>query len=242
MDAKVRRQVATGTGARDFGRSHPVNTPEFILIIGELDELLGKVQSAAARQREGFIDKHSAAVRKRELERRIRGMHLPHIQRAGRSAAPDNPQLMDAFPRKPATTTQAAFRTVAGGMADAAEEHKDVMGKRGMSMDVLDDLKQSLKDYDAATELGNNGRAAHLEASAELRVLGHEIIQRVRLLDAVNQLHFRQDPSVLAAWAAVSKVQATPKSATEDEAGSEPASGGSAGSSDAASGGVRPAA
>jgi hypothetical protein len=241
MDAKVRRQVATGTGARDFGRNHPVNTPEFILIMGELDELLGKIQIAAARQREGFIEKHTAVLRKQELEQRIRGMHLPHIQRAGRSAAPDNPQLVDAFPRKPSTSTQAAFRTVAGGMADAAEEHKEVMAKRGMSMDVLEDLKQSLKDYDAALELGNNGRAAHLEASAELRVLGRAIVQRVRLLDAVNQLHFRQDSSILSAWAAVSKVQATPKSAVEGEGGSGPAQGGSAGSTDAASGGVRPA-
>lgn len=242
MDAKVRRQVATGTGARDFGRSHPVNTPEFILIMGELDELLAKVQLKAAQQRDGFIDKHTASVRKREIERRVRGMHLPHIQRAGRSAAPDNPQLLDAFPRKPATTTQAAFRTVAGGMATAAEENKEVMGKRGMSLDVLADLKQSLTEFDAAVELGNQGRAAHLEASAVLRLLGSEIIRRVRLLDAVNQLHFRQDPSLLAAWAAVSKVQATPKSGTDGAEASGPAQGESAGPSDVAGGDVRPAA
>lgn len=242
MDARVRRQVATGTGARDFGRSHPVDTPEFILIMGELDELLAKVQLKAAQQRDGFIDKHTASVRKQEIERRVRGMHLPHIQRAGRSAAPDNPNLLDAFPRKPATTSQTAFRTVAGGIADAAEENKEVMGKRGMSMDVLGDLKQSLKEFDAAVELGNQGRAAHLEASAELRLLGNEIIQRVRLLDAVNQLHFRPDPSILSAWAAVSKVQATPKGSAEGSEDVPPAQGGPDGSSDASGTDVRPAA
>src|SRR5262249_15676166 len=115
VDAKVRRQVATGTGSRDFGRSHPVNTPEFILIIGELDELLATVQTKAGQQRDGFINKHPASVQKRDLERRIREVHLPHIQRAGQRAARDNPQLLEAFPRKPATTTFAGFRTVAGG-------------------------------------------------------------------------------------------------------------------------------
>ena len=175
-----------------------------------------------AQQRDGFIAKHTASVRKRELERRIRGMHLPHIQRAGESAAPDNPKLVEAFPRKPATTSQAAFRTVAGGIADAAEANKEVMGKRGMSMDVLDDLKALLKEFDGAVELGTQGRAAHLEASAELRHLGHEIIRRVRLLDAVNQLHFRQDPSVLSAWAAVSRVQAAPKGSAEGAEASSP--------------------
>lgn len=237
MDAKVRRKVAAGTGSRDFGRSHPVDTPEFILIMGELDELLAKIQIKAGQQRDGFIDKHTGSVRKRDIERRIRRLHLPHLQRAGQSAAPDNPSLAEAFPRKPATTTQAAFRTVAGGMAAAAEEHKEVMAKRGMSVDVLEDLKQALKEFDAAAELGNQGRAAHLEASAELRLLGNEIIQRVRLLDAINQLHFRQDPSLLSAWAAVSKVQATPKTSAEGQDGSQPDQGPLAGPGD-----VRPAA
>jgi len=237
MDAKVRRQVATGTGSRDFGRSHPVNTPEFTLIMGELDELLARVQVVAERQRDGFIDKHTGSVRRRDLERQIRRLHLPHIQRAGQSAAPDDPELVEAFPRRPATTSLLAFRTMAGGVAAAAEEHKDVMAKRGLSVDVLEDLKQSLKEFDAAAELGNRGRAAHLEASAELRVIGSEIIRRVRLLDAINRLHFRQDPSILAAWASVSKVQASPKTSANGEEGAPPAPDGPAGPSD-----VRPAA
>jgi hypothetical protein len=216
MDGKVRRKVAMGTGARNFGRSHPVDSPEFILIMGELDELLARVQIRANQQRDGFIDRHAAAVRKRELESRIRGVHLPHLARAGQSAARDNHELAE-FAR-PVGDTYAAFRTAAGGMATVAEEHKELMVKRGMSLTVLEDLKQLLKDFDAAVELGNAGRAAHLEASAELKRLADEIVRRVRLLDAVNQLHFRDDPSVLAAWASVSRVQATPKTMPSSKA------------------------
>jgi hypothetical protein len=234
MDAKVRRQVATGTGARDFGRSHPVDSPEFVLILGELDELLGQVQVTAAKQREGFVDRHAAAVQKGELERRIRGMHLPHIQRAAKRAAADDPQLADAFPRKPATTSQAGFRTVVGGIADAAEAHQEAMGKRGMSAALLQDLKDSIKQYDAAMELGIQARAAHLEASAQLRHLGDEIVKRVRLLDGINRLHFQQDPAALKAWAAVSRLRATPKAGAEGAA--EDGAAGRAGSD------VRPAA
>jgi hypothetical protein len=241
MDARVRRQVAAGTGARDFGRSHPVNSPEFILIMGELDELLAKVQAKAGQQRDGFIDRHTASVRKRGIERRVSGMHLPHIQRAGRSAAANNPELVDAFPRKPAATSLAGFRTIAGGMADAAEQNKEALGKRGMSLDVLEDLKRSIKEFDAAVELGNLGRAAHLEASAELRLLGNEIVQRVRLLDAVNQLHFQQDPAILAAWAGVSKVRSRPGGG-DGEGGEPPVPGEPAGPDGGPSGDVKPAA
>jgi hypothetical protein len=246
MDAKVRRQVATGTGARDFGRSHPVDSPEFGLILGELDELLALVQATAGKQREGFIGRHTAAVQKDELERQIRGMHLPHIQRAARAAAADDPQLADAFPRKPATTSQAGFRTVVGGIADAAEEHKEVMGKRGMSASVLEDLKASIKQYDAAMELGFQSRAAHLEASALLRHLGDEIVKRVRLLDGINRLRYRQDPAALAAWAAISRLQGTPKGSVEGSEGGAAAAGDAtaegAGGAGGAVGDVRPAA
>jgi hypothetical protein len=223
MDGKVRRKVAMGTGARDFGHSHPVNSPEFTLILGELDELLGLVQVKANQQRDGVIDRHAAAVRKRELESRIRAVHLPHIARAGQSAARDNHELAEIA--RPVGDNYATFLTAATGMAAVAEENKELMVKRGMSAAVLEDLKLSLKDFEAAVELGNAGRAAHLEATAELKRLGDEIVRRVRLLDAVNQLHFRDDPSVLAAWAAVSRVQATPKSSAEtSEAGRQGAS------------------
>jgi hypothetical protein len=163
-------------------------------------------------------------------------MHLPHIQRAAKGAATDDPQLADAFPRKPATSSQAGFRTVVGGIADAAEEHKEVMGKRGLSADVLGDLKESIKQFDAAMELGVQSRAAHLEASAQLRHLGDEIVKRVRLLDGINRLHFRQDPAALKAWAAVSRVQATPKGSVEGSESGASAEGGAPG------GDIRPAA
>jgi hypothetical protein len=234
MDAIVRRQVATGTGARDFGRSHPVDAPEFVLILGELDELLGLVQVTAAKQLNGFIERHKASVRKDELERQIRGTHLPHIRRAAKGAVADDPQLAQAFPPKPAATNQAEFRTIAGGIADAAEAHKDVMGKRGMSANVLGDLQDSIKQYDAAMELGVQARAARLEASAQLRHLGKEIIKRVRLLDGINRLHFRQDPAALEAWKAVSKVQRGAKAGVEGSEGGAVTEG-------AAGGDVRPA-
>ena len=43
----------------------------------------------------------------------------------------------------------------------------------------------------AATELGKSARAAHIGASAEVRVLAEEVGRQVRLLDGVNLLAFR---------------------------------------------------
>ncbi|MGN6174148.1 MAG: hypothetical protein ACTHPS_14590, partial [Streptosporangiaceae bacterium] len=68
-----------------------------------------------------------------------------------------------------------------------------------------------------------------------LRHLGDEIVKRVRLLDGINRLHFQQDPAALALWAAVSRVQATPKGGADGPEGGAAAEGGAAGE-------VRPAA
>jgi hypothetical protein len=104
---------------------------------------------------------------------------------------------------------------------------------------VLEDLQKALKEFDAAVELGNVGRARHVGASAKLRVVAREIVRRVQLLDAINRLRFRNDPDLLAAWIAVSKVRAAPRSSTEAPV---PDDDQSQGTPPAAPGDVRPAA
>lgn len=201
-----------GIDCRDFNRAHPFDSPEFVLILTELDGLIVRSEVLSAQQREGFIDQHAGAIRKRELEARMRRIHLPHLAQAGESAARVNHELATTFKIRPPAETLAAFRTAAGSMAAAAETHKVVLTGRGMSLHVLEDLRRALKEFDIAAELGTAGRAAHVGASAELKIVGDEIVKRVRLLDAVNRLRFQDDPSLLAAWQSVSKVRATPKS------------------------------
>jgi hypothetical protein len=224
MDAKVRIRVAMGVASRDFAQTHPVDNPEFKLVLGELDEFIGLAQTLATEQREGHIDRHAASLRKRELEAQIRQVHLPHLVRAGRSAAADDHELASAFTRKPASNTFAAIRNAAGGMAETAEQHKDVMIKGGMSTMVLEDLQRAIREFDAAVQLGNTGLAKHVGAGARLKAVGDQIVRRVGLLDAIYRLAFRNDQAVLAAWGVVSHVRALPRTEAETPEESQPGS------------------
>lgn len=218
MNARDRRKIEMGHGSSDFSHAHAADSPEYVLILTELDAFLVRADVLSAQQREGFIDQHAATLRKRELESQIRSIHLPHLAAAGVQSARDDHELGTTFTNRPRVQTFAGFRSAVGTMVAAAEANREVMTKRGMSPTVLEDLKRAIQDFDTAVELGRAGRAAHVGASAELRLIGHEIVKRVRLLDAVNRLRFKDDPSLLAAWAAVSHVQANPKATAEPPA------------------------
>lgn len=238
MHARDRLKIEMGSVARDFMRQHPIDAPEFTLIVGELDGFLAASLALATEQRDGVIQRHAASLRKKELDEQIRTVHLPHLARAGRNAAQGDPELASLFDDvKPRKDTFAALRAAAGGMAAAAEQRKQSLQKGGMSMMVLGDLEHALGAFDAAVEQGNTGRARHIAATAKLRVVATEIVRRVEVLDAVNRLRFRDQPDLLAAWLRVSKVRAMPKS------DAEPAGDGdSQGTTPAAPGDVRPAA
>jgi hypothetical protein len=233
MEAKDRRVFQMGKEVSDLSHAHPLDSPDYVLLLGELDGLLVRGDALIGEQRGGINDRHAAALRKRELVGLIRTVHLPHLARAAERAADAEPTLAAAFRRKPSTDSYKAFVALATAVAAAAEQHQEVLAGRGMSARVLDDLKRTLAEFAAAIELGNQGRAAHVGASAELRVVAQEVVKRVRLLDAVNRLRFRDEPKLLAAWESVSRVQRAPQSGAGD--GAETGQG-------AGSGDVRPAA
>jgi hypothetical protein len=197
-------------------RKQPLQSTEDDVITGELDGLVAEALALATEQRDGIVQRHAGSRRKVALEAQIRTVHLPHLAGAGLSAARDDSELASLFANtKPRRHSFAAVRATAESMAAAAEQHKDALVKRGMSAMVLADLQEALWEFDAAVEQTNVGRARHIAATAKLRVVAIEIVRRVQLLDAVNRLRFEHNPELLAAWAAVSKVRATPKSGTE---------------------------
>jgi hypothetical protein len=228
-----------GTSVRTFGRAHPVESPEFGLIMGELDRTLERIVALDGQQRAGLLDRHASAKQKAKLMATIRSVHLPHLAQAGQRAARTEHELGTTFRIKPSRGSLAAFRTAVGTMVAEAERHREVLVKEGLSPAVVADLERTLGALDAATELGKTARAAHVGASAEMRVLAEEVGRQVRLIDGVNLLAFRDQPELLAAWHSVSRVRASPAPAeVEDQPG-----GGAAGSRPPVPGGdVRPAA
>lgn len=217
MDADVRRSIDMGTRTHTFGTTHAVASPDFGVLLTQLTGLLARGTALAAQQRDGFVERAAASARKRELERTIRAVHVAHLAQAGQLAARDDHEIGSTFRLAPATGSFTAFRTAVGSMAEAAERHREALVKRGMSGTVLADLGEAVKQFDLAVERANAARAAHVAASAELRAVGAEIVQVVRMLDAVARLEFKDDPSLLAAWKSVSRRQAVSRDGSAAE-------------------------
>jgi hypothetical protein len=228
MDGKVRRGLEMVSRALKFHEANPSDSQEYEVFLKGVGERLARAQGLIAQQRDGLIDVHAGSAHKQEVMRTIRAVHLPHLAEAGQAAAKDDHELAKLFIFKPGSDTLLGFRSATGAMLAAAQEHKEVLVKHGMSPQVLDSLVEALAEFDAAAELGSKGRAAHVGATAELTVLGKELVKSVRMMDAVNRLRFRDTPALLASWQNVSRVHATPRNgetevaSTADSTGAQP--------------------
>jgi len=112
-------------------------------------------------------------------------------------------------------------------MAAEAQNRKELMVQHGLVETVLDNLVQTLDQFDAAVESGSGGRQAHFGAGAELQDVADEIVQIVRVMDGLNRYRFMNRPELLAAWESASNVLAAPKNGTpKPDPGTAPPAGG----------------
>jgi len=149
---------------------------------------------------------------------------IAHLAEVGRAASREEHELGKTFRFKPGANTFLAFRTAARGMASAAQTHREVLAKHGLSQSVLDEFVQMLDQFDAAVALGNDGRTAHVGATRELKAVATEIVRTVRVMDGRNRQRFVEEGQLLGSWISASTVLGTPRAGTEPEGGT-PAGG-----------------
>ena len=87
----------------------------------------------------------------------------------GRFVAKDNGKLAEEFLTRPGVGSYARFLIATRAMHSAATNQKDVLAKYGQSESVLEQFGKMLDQFEAAVQLGHNGRAAHKGATEELR-------------------------------------------------------------------------
>jgi hypothetical protein len=245
MDARSRRHIQMGISAREFGRGRPDSDAGYNVSLGQLDQLVTRAEQAATVQREAQVDTRTSSAQKKDLRRAMLLGPIAHLAGVGRLAAKENAELGKSFLVKPGVGTYLTFRTTARTMQAAAESHKEVLAKYGLSESVLAQFGQLLDQFDAAVTLGANGRVAHKGATRELRSVSTMIAQTVRVMDARNRQRFQDDPQALGSWLGARQVLGAPKGS----GGPAPVEGGTsdtpvtpAGSGTPAGGEVRPAA
>ena len=147
MDADSRRKIEMGVRALEFSLAHPDTEPAMAATVARLEQLLARAKEAATVQRDGFVRVHAAAARKQELRRQMRAGPIAHLAEVGRAAAREDHELGKTFSFKPGADTSFAFRTAARSMAAAAQEHRELLGKYGLSQSVLDQFIVTVRRF-----------------------------------------------------------------------------------------------
>ena len=162
---------------------------------------------------------------------------IPHLAQIGALAAREIHELGKAFRFRPAAQSQVAFHSAGRAMLEAAQTHKEVLVKHGLSESVLVEFERMLDQFDAAMRLGAEGRMRHTAATRELETLTKEAGRLVRAMDARIRIRYRNDLPALEQWVSARAVLGVPRPVEE---GAEPPAEG--GGTPGAGGEVRPAA
>jgi len=224
MNAQSRRRIEMGARALEFSRAHPDTEPGMASMVTRLEQLVARAEDTATAQRDGLIHVRAASARKEELRRAMLAVPIAHLAEVGRAAGREEHELGKTFRFKPGASTFLAFRTAARGMASAAQTHREVLAKYGLSQSVLDQFVQLLDQFDAAVALGNDGRTAHVGATRELKAVASEIVRTVRVMDGRNRQRFAEEGQLLGSWISASTVLGTPRPGAEPGGGT-PAEG-----------------
>lgn len=225
MNGDVRRSVQMGTRSDAFSDGHPDTNAGYNAAAGKLKGLIRDAGDAATAQRDGLVAERTAAEKKRTLRRAILGA-IAHCSRVGKVAAREEQGLDNSFRFKPEAGTELALRTAARSMAAEAQSHRELLIKHGLAETVLDEFVQLLDQFDLAIAQGNEARAKHIGATADLEALAAKIRETVRVMDGRNRQRFQGDPELLASWIAASRIVKTPRATqAEDSEGEQPAQG-----------------
>ena len=212
MDGRASRILDMGSRVMVYCRARPDTDSGFNLSLAKLEELITRGQQAATRQREADVDRRTATAQKRALRRAMLSGPVAHLAGVGRLSAKEEAELAKAFLVKPGVGTYAKLLTTARSMQTAAQTHKEVLAKYGLSEAVMERFGTMLDQFDAALLLGRTGRSDHKGATVELRRIGTLISQTVRVMDGRIRQRFEEEPQALGSWLSARQVLGAPKS------------------------------
>lgn len=199
-----------GRRAFEFSRRHPDEGPGYATALARLEEALRRTEVLVAQQQAGFAEVRIAAGEKTRIRGLLQRGHLAHLARVAKLAEAEEPGLPEKFRMRLTRGTYLSFRAAARGMLAEAESRKELFIRYGLAGAVLEGLSAELTRFDQAVQRGMDGRRAHVGASADLAVVAYEIVQVVRVMDALNEIRFAGEGELLPAWKSAANV-VTPK-------------------------------
>lgn len=221
MRAVDRRELEMGVRVREFELANPDLSPGSERAAADLTAYLQEADVVHAQQQDSIRRERAATARKQEIRLILNSGHLVHIARAGVAASRELPELEHTFAFRRDRKSFANFRSRARSLVAAAETHRELLERHGLSSTVMTGLTPMLDELDHAIGEGLDARRAHVGASARLAELAAAVVELVRTMDGLNQYRFRNDVARLAEWNSVSRViDVTPR-----KGGTKPADG-----------------
>jgi hypothetical protein len=204
MRAEASRIFGMGARVDRFNDAHPDTDQGNSRSAAEVKRLVEQMQVVAMAQRTGLQDESAGAAEKARVRRAILAGPVAHLAEVGKRS--NQGGLAASFRYRPGSQTYLAFRTALRTMQSAAEEHKEVLMRHGLSEAVLAQLQGLLDQFDEAARRTDDGRIRHKSATAELEALAQEIQSVVRTMDARNRQRFEADGQLLESWISASTV------------------------------------
>jgi hypothetical protein len=231
MKAKTRRKIETGARALRFSLAHPDPSPGYATTLATLQDRLARAEQLITLQRDRIGQVRGSTVQKRRLRRIMRRSQLMHLARVAEGAAKENPELAQKFVLRPEQTPYLEFQAMARAMLAEAQNQKELLVKHGLAETLLEDLVRNVNLFDRTIEQGTEARRGHVGASAELDLIGDDIIHLVRVMDGLNRSRFADQGELLAEWESASNVFGPIHSTSEKPISQEatPPAGGEAG-------------
>lgn len=206
MNAVTRRKLDMGDRALNFSRAHPDSSTGYQAALTALEQRLARAKQLADVQQQGIDKRKAANHRKAELRQQMRKGQLRHLARVARLASRETTELDGKLVLHSKPKSYRSFRGLAGTMLAEAQTDKDLLVKYGLAESVLESLIQSLAEFDRMVTESTEAFRAHVAASAELDVLGEEVVDYVGVMDTLNRVRFAKVPAVLEEWDAVSNI------------------------------------
>jgi hypothetical protein len=204
MKAKTRRQIEAGRRVLAFSLAHPDPSPGYATTLASLQQRLARAEELMQRDRIGQV--RGTTVQKRKLRRIMRSTQLRHLARVAQGAAKENPELVQKFLLRPEQIPYLEFQATARAMLAEAQNQKELLVKHGLAETVLDGLVKNVNQFEQALGQGTDARRSHVGASAELDLIGDEIMHLVKVMDGLNRFRFAEARELVAEWESASNV------------------------------------
>jgi hypothetical protein len=206
MKAKTRRRIETGRQVLKFSLGHTDPSPGYATNLDRLQQCLARADELMRLQRDRVNEVRGSTVRKRKLRQLLRRSQLMHLSRVAQLAARENPDLAQKFVVRREQIPYLEFQAMARAMLAEAQSQKELLVKHGLVETLFEDLVKNVNNFDQALEQGSDARRLHVSASAELDLIGEEIINLVKVMDTLNRSRFAAQGELLAEWESASNV------------------------------------